>query len=111
MSNGEHSDKLERLLREDALRPLPDDGFSARVLDALPARVAKGRAWLNPALVLGSAALGSVLAIAFAPAGSSMLQGFVDLAQMRGLTPAAITGIAMSAALFVSAAVLAADTD
>ena len=111
MSNGEHSDTLERLLREDARRPLSDDGFNARVMAAVPAPAAKGRVWLKPALVLGSAALGSVLAIVFAPAGSSVLQGFLDLVQMRGLTPAAITGIAMSAALFVSAVVLAADTD
>ena len=101
-------DKLDRLLRHDAQLDLPDDGFTARVLGALPSRAARtDRAWLKPALILGSAALGSALAAAFA--GTSIPQGFLDLAEMRGLTPAAITGLAMTAALVLSALVLAAD--
>ncbi len=101
-------DKLDRLLRHDAQIALADEGFTARVLGALPAPVARAeRAWLKPALILGSAAVGSALAAAFA--GTSIPQGFLDLAEMRGLTPAAITGLAMTAALVVSALVLAAD--
>ena len=79
-----------------------------RSMAALPAVGARqGRAWIKPALVLGSAAVGSALAAAFA--GTSVPQGFLDLAEMRGLTPAAMTGLAMTAALVLSALVLAAD--
>jgi hypothetical protein len=102
---------IDRVLREDARVTLPGDGFSARVLGALPPRTAATRGWLTPALVFGSAALGSVLAIAFAPAGNSVLQGFADLVQLRGLTPAAITAVAMGVALLASALVLAVETD
>jgi hypothetical protein len=105
-------DRLERLLREDARSPLADDGFTLRVMGALPvAAGAAPRAWLKPALVLGSAALGSLLATLFAPAGVSVTQGFLDLVQWRGLTPAATAGLALAGAMLVSAIVLAADSD
>jgi hypothetical protein len=103
------NDKLDRLLHADARERLADDGFTARLMEALPARPAHRMAWLKPVLVLGSAALGSALAVAFAPAGTSLYQGFVDLVQLRAFTPAALTGAAMSAALLISAIVLAAD--
>jgi len=106
-----NDDKLERLLRDAARQAIDDEGFTARVMAALPVPAPRLHPWLKPALVLGSVALGSVLAALFAPAGVNVMQGFVDLAQMRGLTPPAITGLAMSAALLVSAIVLAADTD
>ena len=69
-------------------KPLPDDGFTARVMGALPSRVETVRhAWLSPALILGSAALGSALAIVFAPAGANIVQGFFDLAAARPPRP------------------------
>ena len=111
MSDAKPMDDLDRLLLEDARAVVVDDGFSARVQAALPPHAARERLWLKPALILGSAALGSALAAAFAPGGASAVQGFIDLAQMRGLTPAAITGIALSSALLISAVVLAADTE
>lgn len=105
-------DPLERLLREDARSPLADDGFTLRVMGALPAAPAAApRAWLKPTLVLGSAALGSLLATLFAPAGASMAQGFLDLVQWHGPTPAAIACFALAGAMLVSAIVLAADSD
>ena len=105
-------DKLDRLLRRDAQADLPDDGFTARMMGALPAPAeALHRAWLAPALILGSAALGSALAIAFAPAGANVVQGFFDLAALPTLTPAAVTGLAMTAALLLSAIVLALDAE
>lgn len=105
------NDDIDKLLRDDARAALPDNGFSARVLSALPARAPSQRPWLRPALVFGSAALGSVLAIALAPAGGSLLQGFADLVQLRGFTPAAITAAAICGALLLSALVLAADSE
>jgi len=74
---------IDRLLHDDARAGLPDNGFSARVMGALPPRAPAQSGWLTPALVFGSAALGSALAIVFAPAGSSILQGFADLVQLR----------------------------
>ena len=109
-THGPAPDKLERLLRRDAAIALPDDGFSARVMAALPARAeAIHHAWLKPALILGSAALGSALAIAFAPAGSNVVQGFFDLAAQHPHTPAAMAGLALSGTLLLCAIVLALD--
>ena len=104
-------DVLDRQLREDARRAIPDDGFTVRVMRALPAAAPLPLPWLKFALVMGSAALGCALAVLLAPAEAAAMQGFVDLARMRGFTLAAVTGLAMSGALLVSALVLAADTD
>ena len=101
------NDPLERLLRDDARRAIADDGFTARVLGALPAARPRIRPWLKPALVLGSAALGCILAVILSPAATSLLQGFHDVVQLK-LTPAAVSGLAMSIAFLVSAIVYAA---
>jgi len=100
---------LESLLREDASQSLPDGGFSRRVMGALPPRAP--RRWLTPVLVLGSTALGSALAVAFAPQGVSIAQGFLDVASMRGFTPAAVMALALGAALTAAGILLAADAD
>jgi hypothetical protein len=104
-------DRLDRLLRHDARAALADDGFTTRVMGALPARAQASRGWLKPALVLGSAALGSALAYVFAPADSNVAQGFIDLVQLRALTPAAIAGLALFASMLLAAIILAADAD
>ena len=110
--NDTAADKLDRLLRRDAQTALADDGFTARVMSALPKpHDAAHPAWLSPALILGSAALGSALAIAFAPAGANVVQGFFDLATSRGLTPSAMACLATTGALLLSAIVLAIDTE
>jgi hypothetical protein len=106
-------DTLDRLLRAEArreVRPLDDDAFRSRVLGALPAPRGRHATWWKPVLVLGSAALGSALAFAFAPGDSSLLAGFVDLVQHR-YTPAAIACIATSFALLAAAVVVAAEAD
>lgn len=104
-------DPMDRLLREDAARALPDDGFTARVLATLPPAHARRATWWKPALILGSTMLGSVLAMAFAPEGTSLVQGFIDITHSRVMTSAALTGLATCAALLISALVLAADVD
>ena len=104
------TDRLDEILRDDAQRTLPDAGFGARVLQALPAPVPRPR-WLQPTLVLGSALVGSVLAAALAPGDTGLLQGFADLMHLKLFTPAAVAGLAMAAALLVSAVVLAAETE
>jgi hypothetical protein len=105
------NDPLDRILRDHAATAIADDGFSARVMQALPVRHADARAWLKPALVLGSMTLGSVLAIVLSPATGSLLEGFSELAQLRVFTPAAMTAMAVSCALLVSAVIFAGDTD
>lgn len=102
---------LDRILRDDARAPLPDDGFSARVARALPPAPVRARPWVRPALVMGSAALGSVLAAAFSPAGPALLSGFDELAHLRVGSQAAIASLALCGALLLSALVLATDSE
>jgi len=108
-------DKLDRILRRDARAAIDDDGFTTRVMNALPlpsrARYAARREWLKPVLVLGSTALGSALAWLFAPEGVNAAQGMVDLVALRGLTPAAIAMLGMTITLLIAAIVIAVDTD
>ncbi len=103
--NATPEDRMDRLLREDARRGIPDEGFSLRVASALP----RARAWLRPALLLGSAALGGALAWLLAPSGTSLVQGFLDLARLQSQTPSAVAAIGMALAMAVCAAVLVAE--
>jgi hypothetical protein len=105
------TDALDRLLQQDARQGLADDGFSARVMRTLPPVQVRAPSWIMPLLILGSAALGSVLAVLFAPAGFSLVQGFQDLVQMRGMTQAAMGGLAIAGALMVSAVIFATSAD
>jgi hypothetical protein len=108
-----NDDKLDRILRHDAAttRPSPDEAFARRVLEALPPARARAQAWTTPALVMGSAALGSVLAMVLAPVPGGIMQAALDIAHLHMLTPAALTAIAIAGALLASAVVLAADAD
>ena len=98
---------IDRLLRHDAGIELADDGFSARVMNALPAPQVRERPWLKPALVMGSAALGSVLAVVLSPVGGSLVAGFAELAHLRISSQGAIAGLALCGTLVLSALVLA----
>ena len=102
---------IDRLLRNDARVALPDEGFSARVMNALPARAPKARPWLRPALVMGSALVGSALAAALSPQAATLMQGFQDLMYLRTGSAAAVGGLAMCGALLLSALVLALNDD
>ena len=100
---------IEKLLRRDARIELPDDGFTTRVMGELPARATRERTWLRPALVMGSALAGSVLAVALSPEAASLLQGFEDLVRLKPGTSAAIGGLALCGALLLSGLVMAMD--
>jgi hypothetical protein len=100
-------DKLDRILRRDAGEDIADAGFVARVMHTLPARAPRRRAGLDPLLILGSATVGSILAAAFAPADTNVVQGVIDLFHRHALTPAAYASIGLSAVLFISALLLA----
>jgi hypothetical protein len=100
-------DKLDKLLRHDARLELPDDGFTMRVMGNLPSRAPGERAWLRPALVMGSALAGCVLAVALSPEAAMVVQGFEDLVRLKTGTSAAIGGLALCGALLLSGVVLA----
>jgi hypothetical protein len=106
--NGHERDPLEALLQESGRHALPDGGFTRRVTDALPP-ARRPWQWLRPALVPGSAAIGAAAAWLLAPAGSSVLQGFLDLARLQAGTPSALSALALALAMAVTAAVLAAE--
>jgi hypothetical protein len=63
MNQPEDKDPLDVLLREQPTY-IEDDGFTARVLAALPPR---RRTWLRPILLLGATAIGSALAVQWLP--------------------------------------------
>jgi hypothetical protein len=58
------NDPLDALLREENAY-IEDNGFTARVMAALPAR--HQRAWLRPTLLLGATTIGYVLAVWWVP--------------------------------------------
>jgi hypothetical protein len=102
---------LDKLLRHDAHLDLADDGFAARVMAGLPARAPRERTWLKPALVMGSAAIGSALAVALSPQGAALVAGFQDLMHLRMGSQGAVSGLALCGALLLSALVLATDSE
>ena len=102
---------IERLLRHDARIELPDEGFANRVMGALPSRAPQARPWLRPVLVMGSALVGSALAVTLSPQAATLMQGFQDLMYLRTGSAGAIGGLAMCGALLLSALVLAVNDD
>ncbi|QJR14867.1 hypothetical protein [Usitatibacter palustris] len=110
MTSMNDGDAIDRLLREDAARPLSDDGFRARVLRALPPPMPRFVTW-KAMLILGSTALGCMLAFAFAPSDSSLFTGFADIATAHFATPAAIGAMGTAVALAVTGLVLASQED
>ena len=64
MNPPEPNDSLDVLLREQN-NYVEDNGFTNRVMKALPAR--KCRTWMRPVVLLGSVAIGYVLAILWLP--------------------------------------------
>jgi len=64
MTQPEKVDPVEAMLREQN-QYVNDDGFTARVMAALPRR--RSRVWVRPAVLLGAAAIGSILAVRWLP--------------------------------------------
>ena len=104
--NHRNDDWLDRLLREDARHPLGDAGFTNRVMGALPAPTTPYPAF-KTWLIVGSTALGGLLAALLAPIGPLVLEGITQIAQLRGMTPAVTATLAMTVVLAVSGYVLA----
>lgn len=108
MNDTEADDVVDRLLCNDARSHLPDQGFSARVMHAIPA--SPSARW-RPALILGSTALGGILASALGPVGPTLARGFADLTTLQAFTPAATYALAAAIAIAVVGAVLVQDAD
>jgi len=102
---------IDTLLRNDAAQGVADDGFTRRVLGALPSRPRAPARWLRPALVMGSAVVGSALAIAFAPPLESPSMAIVELLTAGTPSPAAWAALALAGALLVSCLVVAFDAE
>lgn len=96
---------LDTLLRRDARQLPADDGFSARVMRALPATPLASRRWWKPVLVMGSAVVGSALAAVLAP----QLESPVAALAAGSLSSGAIASLAIGGALLLSGVVLALD--
>ena len=108
MTTDDPRDSLEARLATELRREIPDDGFSARVVAALPpARVP--RDWTLP-LVAAAALTGCAIATFLVPVGPALLEGLRDLAASRALTPAAMGTLAALGALAATGAVVAADS-
>ena len=84
MNLPEEKDPIDTQLREQNTH-INDDGFTQRVIAALPRR---RRAWLRPALLLGSAAIGWVLAVLWLPWKNLPP---LDLSVLRSLDPQVLT--------------------
>ena len=85
MNPPETNDPLDALLREQD-KYIEDNGFTARVVAALPRR---RRAWLRPVLLLGAVAIGSVLAVLWLPWGNLAVPDWSALVSLdtQVLTP------------------------
>jgi len=107
MTESRNDDWLDRALRADARVSLQDEGFSGRVLAALPLPIPRMNPWLKPALVLGSTAIGGLLATLLAPVGPMFIEGASQLAHLRGFTPSVAALLAMASVFVVAGWVLA----
>lgn len=103
--NERNDDWLDRLLREDAGHVLDEGSFTGGVMARLPAPAPYP--WLKTALVLGSTALGGLLAVFLAPVGPLVVDGINELFHFRGMTPGITAMLAMTVVLAVSGYVLA----
>ena len=106
----DRSDWLDRWLREDARREIAEEGFTERVLCRLPpAPAAVPMAWVRPALIVGSTALGGALAALLSPVGPMVIDGLLQLGHFRGFTTEASAALAMAAILAVAGYILLED--
>ena len=103
--------RLDDLIREDAAAPLPDGDFTARVMSALPPAPVRSPPWLRPALVMGSAVIGSAIAVALAPHESSFALALAEFLTRGVISQTMLTSLTVGGVLLVSAVVLAFDSE
>jgi len=78
----EDGDWVEELLRGDRATPVPDDGFTARLVSRLPSRRSVLQAWIAPLMT----AFGGILAI-FASGGWNGTVSEIRLIYVGGVIP------------------------
>lgn len=87
-----HRDEVDELLKADALQQhdqhIDDNGFTLRVMDRLPHQKRMSAA-LRFAIPFGCTLFASVVAVAFTPAGSVLIDAYMDLVT-ETLTPSLI---------------------
>jgi hypothetical protein len=88
MNQTEDKDPLDALLREQNTH-IDDDGFTGRVLAALPPR---RRAWLRPTVLLGATAIGSALAVRWLPWESLSTPDLSALLSLNAVVARALGG-------------------
>lgn len=103
--------RLDDLLRGDAARPLPPGDFTARVMSALPPPRAASPSWLKPVLVMGSAVLGSGIAVVLAPRESGLAMAVADFLTQGVVSQPMLTSLTIGGVLLLSAVVLALDAE
>ena len=104
MNQPERTDPVEAMLREQN-QYVNDDGFTARVVAALPRR---RRTWLRPIVLLGAAGIGSVLAGQWLPWGSlaSIRLSALATLDLQVLMPWVTVVVVMGSIAWASAAAL-----
>lgn len=96
MNEQPQRDWLDDVLKEGP-RYIEDNGFSARVVSALPRR--KQRAWVRTAVLGGAAVAGCALGLVLLPGGKFVADCALQLATARTLTPSLIMPALIVAAL------------
>lgn len=97
------ADWLDALLKDDAATYVPDDGFTQRVLAAMPEQKPlrmRIRRWV-PA---GATALGAVIALCVLPGTDVFLDGVADLL-VADFTSAHVAALVGTLAVFVGVAI------
>ncbi len=94
------NDWIEDKLRQDD-RYINDDGFTARVVAALPVR--RRRAWLRPVILGSATAAGLALAFAVVPVGDYLVASFVQLIRARSFSTVPLLPVVLIGLFFWAA--------
>ena len=97
------ADWLDALLKDDAATYVPDDGFTQRVLESMPAKKPlrlRLRRWV-PAAATG---LGAVIALCVLPGTDVFLDGVADLL-VADFTSAHVAALAGTLVVFIGVAI------
>ena len=105
MSEQPQHDWLEHALRHDPPY-INDDGFAARVIATLPKR--RNRMWLRATILVGTTALGCVIALLVLPGAQFVTDSMVKLVTARTLSLALLPPLVLIASVIGTMFALAA---
>jgi len=100
MNGSQQNDWLDQALREQ--RHIKDDGFTNRVIAALPLQ-RKQRPWLRPVILGGATVAGGVLGLCVLPGGKFISDCVLQLVHTRSLQPTLLVPALVVAGLFAAA--------